>query len=340
MLTKTPEAGLPDTTEIRSTTAIAAHEDAKQSLVVICVCTCRRPKMLDDCLLSLMRQQAPANALLAAVVVDNEAQPNNRAEVENWAAVFPYPLHYVHQPDPGIPQARNAALATALELGADWVAFLDDDEKAEPSWISQLHASALEHNADVVQGLSVQVYPDETPHWKKRGQYRPEKHKKQIKTAITNNVIFRAKTVIDHGLTFDNRLRFIGGEDLNFFRAMYDCGASLIFDPSAVVMETIPPERTTVRWHMRNAFRKGVCRITEASLHGKTHIRRKALLVAFRKALSSALKLCASPFCAVAGSDRSAYVFLSGCRDASQAVGCVYGLLGGKFEYYRRVTGC
>jgi glycosyltransferase involved in cell wall biosynthesis len=55
-----------------------------------------------------------------------------RATVASFLSYAPFPVFYVHEPRRGIAQARNAAMAKALEIGADWLAMIDDDEVADP----------------------------------------------------------------------------------------------------------------------------------------------------------------------------------------------------------------
>jgi succinoglycan biosynthesis protein ExoM len=63
-----------------------------------------------------------------------------RLTVARFCATAPFPVYYVHEPICGIARARNAALDKATELGADWIAMLDDDEVADPRWLANLMA--------------------------------------------------------------------------------------------------------------------------------------------------------------------------------------------------------
>ncbi|RIJ43461.1 glycosyltransferase, partial [Maribellus luteus] len=55
----------------------------------------------------------------------------------------------LHEPEPGVANARNAALAVAK--GA-MIAFLDDDEEAPPGWLAALIAAQARLGADAVFG--------------------------------------------------------------------------------------------------------------------------------------------------------------------------------------------
>jgi succinoglycan biosynthesis protein ExoM len=310
--------------------------------IVVCVCTRNRPEMLRKCLESLLIQKTPDGCRISVTVVNNNetayfthdvvSDVCQRISSDKWVS-------FVHEPDTGIPQARNAALVDALERGADWIAFIDDDETATETWIDDLYRAAICYGVDVVQGQVKQIYPAETPSWLKRGQWRPDRAVRPISYAITNNVLFRAKTVELAEAAFDERLRFIGGEDKDFFSQIKNAGAHMIYVPQALVHEELPPERVTFRWQLRNAFRKGICKVTESRFDGKRHIRINAAISAVRASVSCVAKVLVSPVVMLVGPSRGAYVFLSGCRDGAKAVGSVAGLLGYEFEYYKTTTG-
>src|SRR5436190_17703176 len=99
--------------------------------VAIAVCTAARPKMLRACLDSIISQDPPPDSEIDVLVIDNNKTPDARPVTESVAAAHPYVIRYVHEPEPGIPLARNRAVHESLALGADWIAFIDDDEEAK-----------------------------------------------------------------------------------------------------------------------------------------------------------------------------------------------------------------
>lgn len=130
--------------------------------VVIGLCTCRRPQMLWRCLISLGKQSVDASIDPTIVVIDNEESPNNQRIVEAFERLSPFPVFYWHEPRRGIAVARNAILDVAVELGADWIAMLDDDEIAEPGWLAALMADEY-RDVPVLQGRNEFIYPDNMP---------------------------------------------------------------------------------------------------------------------------------------------------------------------------------
>ena len=83
-----------------------------------------------------------------------------RALVERLAAESPWPMVYRHAPTPGVATARNAGLAATT---APLIAFLDDDEAAEPGWLSALADARDRLGADVVFGPIHGRAPDARP---------------------------------------------------------------------------------------------------------------------------------------------------------------------------------
>ncbi len=266
--------------------------------VCIGVCTAKRPKMLRNCLASLAVQAVPEDIAITIVVVDNEAQPNNQATVEEFARQCPFQLVYSHQPDPGIPQARNRALEEALTLGADWIAFIDDDETAEPDWLAQLLAAAERHQADVVQGEVEFVFPRPLPFWAQPGRKfsRLERRNRvELGLASTCNVLFRAS--LAQRLRFDEARRFLGSDDVDFFRRAKASGAKIVYTPKALVSEEIPPSRSTYLYQIRRSY--NVASGTALYImqqHGRLAAYRKLSSRSLRSFLSGLLLALVFPF--------------------------------------------
>ena len=86
---------------------------AAKRRVAVGVCTAFRAEMLPACLEAIASQAVPEGTDVILIIVDNEPEPNNRPPVERFAGSCPFPVRYVHEPRPGIPQARNAVLAAA-----------------------------------------------------------------------------------------------------------------------------------------------------------------------------------------------------------------------------------
>ncbi|MGA2837806.1 MAG: glycosyltransferase [Acidimicrobiales bacterium] len=124
----------------------AVLEKAPQFTVV--VCTHERPEGLDLCLQSLLDQRYPNYGIL---VVDN-APDTDRARriVERIDSPM---ITYVVESRKGLSWARNKALRV-IDDGI--VAWIDDDEVADPDWIAELARGFHDHpEADAVCGVMI-----------------------------------------------------------------------------------------------------------------------------------------------------------------------------------------
>ena len=75
------------------------------------------------------------------VVVDNDAAGSARAVVERRRELgAPFPIHYDIQPVKNISLTRNRTVEIA---NGDWIAFIDDDERAPAAWLRQLAETVI-----------------------------------------------------------------------------------------------------------------------------------------------------------------------------------------------------
>ena len=79
---------------------------APRERLFICVCTCQRPKMLDDCLNSLCELVRPDDIDISVVVVDNDEAGSAMGVVAGYAQAAPFLVLYHHEPRRGIAFAR------------------------------------------------------------------------------------------------------------------------------------------------------------------------------------------------------------------------------------------
>ncbi|HEY0533224.1 MAG TPA: glycosyltransferase family 2 protein [Actinoplanes sp.] len=117
--------------------------------ITVVVCTRERPGALARCLDSLLAQQYPGFRIL---VVDNAPVSPATAEVVRSAARRG-PVDYLLEPRAGLSFARNAAVKAAPGQILAWI---DDDEVADPNWLAEVARALAEHpDADVVSGVIV-----------------------------------------------------------------------------------------------------------------------------------------------------------------------------------------
>ncbi|MCV2370155.1 glycosyltransferase family 2 protein [Roseateles oligotrophus] len=238
--------------------------------ISICICTYRRKDGLARALESLRGLRMPANTAVEVVVVDNDAEASAQALVLALRAEFPLPLNYFCEPRSGVSHARNRCV---VEAKGDWIAFIDDDEYAEPGWLCELctlampdsnpgaSPSAIATPIDGVFGPVLADFEATPPAWllASGAHQRPRYPTGAVMSwgdCRSGNVIFRRRLFIaQHG--FDARFAATGGEDVDFFWRCRKAGANLIWCDSAIVHESVPAQRLTRAWLLRRAFAGG-----------------------------------------------------------------------------------
>jgi len=117
--------------------------------ITVVICTRERPDALARAQDSLLAQAYPDFRVL---VVDNAPVTDATAEVVR-AAAQRGPVEYLVEPKGGLSFARNAAVAAAP---GEILAWLDDDEYADPNWLAEVARALADHpEADVVSGVIV-----------------------------------------------------------------------------------------------------------------------------------------------------------------------------------------
>lgn len=227
--------------------------------VAILIPTLRRPESLERALLSVFAQTGVADRVREAVVIDNDPLASARTTVERLAGRAPWPVIYRHAPQPGVATARNAGLAAT---DAALIAFLDDDEAAEPAWLRALLDSQAETGADVVFG-PIRGRAETAASWLKPhleeffGRHGPSTTR-LIDTpyGCGNSLMVRA-TALPGPAPFDVRADDVGGEDDALFAALQSRGGRFGWAAEAWVDEFAPPHRATLSYALARAFAYG-----------------------------------------------------------------------------------
>lgn len=224
-------------------------------LIVINICTFRRPQMLKRCLASIARLDLPEDWSLEVVVVDNDSESSEAAWVGDFARDYRFPLAYRNELRRGIPYARNAACEASLERNADWLLFIDDDEEAEVGWLCAYARAIAKADSKVYTG-PVRYYTATDPVGKLRvnGRDLPPEGA-ELERAATNNVMIAAAVFRQPcNMRFDEAMALTGGEDSEFFMRYRLSGGKILSVSGAVVREAVQDGRQTVAWKLRRQY--------------------------------------------------------------------------------------
>ena len=227
--------------------------------ISVIIATQRRPAPLALAARSVLVQAHIEPAEIELVVVDNDQTDSARAAVEALKTQAPFAVVYVHEPAAGVANARNAAMAAAK---GRFIAFLDDDEEAPPSWLSELDRVRQVTAADVVFGPVHGRAP--------AGIVR---HRAYLETFFSRldpspegviaryygcgNSMLDRESLPDPAQPFSAERNQIGGEDDMLFGQMNARGARFAWAPTAWVWEDPALERLTLAYTLRRAFAYG-----------------------------------------------------------------------------------
>lgn len=269
--------------------------------ITVCIATYRRPQQLALLLADLTAQTTTPTQV---VVVDNDPAQSARTIVSALQATpLPFTLEYAVQPQKNISLTRN--LSVALATG-DWLALVDDDERAPPNWLERLCAAADRYRCDGVLGPVVPLLPPEAPHWLHRGHFYDFPRQRSGMVVPLNrlrlgNALLRTSSVRAEPGPFDPAYGLTGGEDGDLLARLAHRGACIVWSDEACVHEPVDPSRLTLRWLMRRALRGGqdFARHTLNGRYGRPTPWQRAQLVSRASAqlvAAALLALISAPF--------------------------------------------
>ncbi|MEE9388246.1 MAG: glycosyltransferase family 2 protein [Paracoccaceae bacterium] len=221
----------------------------------ICVCTFRRPHLATT-LESLAQLELPKGIKIRILVADNDASPSAKVLVAKHQGTS-IPVHYIHAPERNISVARNACLEHAT---GDLIAWIDDDETADPAWLIRLFYALQEGGFDAVFGPAVAIYPADAPAHIVGNDFhsnRPVIRQGEVRTGHTCNAIVDMRNPATRLLRFDIAKGRTGGEDTDYFHRLWAAGGTLGICDAAQVFETVAEGRLTFGWMVRRSFNSG-----------------------------------------------------------------------------------
>ena len=235
----------------------AVPRPAAAPKITVVVATRDRTGSLLRCLDSLSRVDYPA---FDVVVVDSAPRTD---ETQLALAARPetgFAVSYLREPRPGLALAHNAALPAVT---GDIVAITDDDVEVDPGWLGALAAAFADAGAACVTGLILPAELQTTPQLlvEQAGGYSRGYTRHTFSRDMPApsplfpftagrfgsgaNMAFRTEWLVAHG-GFDPATGAgtpaRGGDDLTAFLKVITSGATLAYEPAAIVRH----------WHRRD----------------------------------------------------------------------------------------
>ena len=304
--------------------------------VHICIPTYKRPELLSCCLESLaeLQFQSDIKLDLRILVVENGPDRLVYSAIENIRSKVPWPIIYAIEERQGISYARNKLVAMSKEC--DFIAFIDDDETAEPQWLDELLRVQHTTGADAVIGPVVPEFEKPPPDWMATFFSRPRYPSgKQVSTYDfrTGNVLLLTKVLDDVAGPFDLAFALTGGEDSYLGRCLAKKSACFYWADRAVVHEYIPKSKIRISRLLLRHFRGGM---TSAMIDMRQHTLLSGWIIRF---LKGAACIPYGALVAICSLRIGRTALLRGICLISWGVGSLFGLLGLRYKEYKTIHG-
>lgn len=205
---------------------------------------------------SALAQQCDAD--FEIVLVDNDPAGGALDQLYVFAGRANRHVAIVHEPRPGVANARNAGVRAAK---GRFIAFLDDDEIAPVRWLSELLRVQSETKADAVFGPVSPRFaePPRRHHDFFEHVFARDPHHAEglIRSFYGCGCSLVRRSVLPSPMPFPAERNETGGEDLMMFEALQASGAKFAWAPSAYVWEEPDAARVTLAYALRKSFVRG-----------------------------------------------------------------------------------
>jgi len=245
------------------------NSSSKQIIISAIVCTHNRVKLLETAIKSLIEQDYEST-LYEIVIVDNGSKDGTRGLIASYSKGISAPkITYVYEGRLGISWARNAGWQSAQ---GKYIAYIDDDERAEPDWL-RLLVTVLDDQLRDVVAVGGPIHLDwdgDRPNWLPVSMERfyskvdlgdEARNLTAGEYPLTSNLAIRRELFDDLG-GFRTDLGHvgnipIGGEDVELIDRIHAIGKEIFYDPKAIIHHHVPKSRQLRKWLLRRCYYGG-----------------------------------------------------------------------------------
>jgi succinoglycan biosynthesis protein ExoM len=305
--------------------------------VAICIITFCRLEGLKRLLLSLEALTLVNYPIesLEVVVVNNDLSTPIDLLLGEIKLEYKWPLQWDEEPRRGISYARNKVIS-CVNSNVDFIAFIDDDEVPETTWLEELLLTQIRYQADVVSGPVLPRFFQPVPDWIIKGKFF-DRHRHPtgsvLQAAATNNVLIRAEILRQIEKPFDERWALSGGEDWHLFRQLSQDGYKLVWADDALVYEWVPQSRVSISWILQRGYRLGnTDSLSALDASPRFVVRLIWLLKAIHRFVVGLLFI---PLSVIFGW----HSFIKTLRFIFHGLGILMGILGIRYDEYRKIHG-
>jgi glycosyltransferase involved in cell wall biosynthesis len=238
----------------------------------IIIPTYNRLELLKNTIQSILIQNNPNWEL---IVVDNNCTDGTREYVQGIMKDN-HKVRHVKEIRQGLSYAKNAG---AYNANNDIIAFIDDDEWADPEWVDQILKVFIENaNVGCVGGRTILENKQDIPFWIPPNlygclgdwllPYSSDRYHIVGRIGLGGGNMAIRRDIFNQVGGFDERLGRTGtillaDEDRIMSYKIYDAGYQLAYNPKAIAYHVLIKSRMTIQYFKRNARGMAYSRATK-----------------------------------------------------------------------------
>ena len=233
------------------------------------VATFRRPELLAEALRSMFAAPRPPGLDVRIIVVNNDRESDLHS-LQSIIAAPPVPVLLLHEPRRGKSHALNLGIRAS---DADYIGFVDDDERMAASWFEVAYGTLAPGRLDFIGGPMLPLWPSQPPAWIPQryravlgivdnGPARAVYSTEFPGMLVGGNAIIR-RTVLDAIGGFSPELgpqeahRLMSCEDEDVYGRLLNAGATGEYVPELVVHHHVHQDRLQPAYYRRWCFWNG-----------------------------------------------------------------------------------
>jgi glycosyltransferase involved in cell wall biosynthesis len=213
--------------------------------------TYNRARLLPRCVETFRAARKPPGIGIRLMIIDNNSDDETRRIGAEFVERYPDLVSYLFEPRQGRHHALNAGITASR---ADVIAFFDDDETLDPSWLEVIAREFADPAIDFIGGPYKPNWLAPAPAWlpsETAGpvgvvDWGPQRRRYGSKTFraqfMGGNCAFRRHVFERVGLYSD---RYMYGEDLEMFRRVIEAGFVGDYVPDLVISHDISARKLT-----------------------------------------------------------------------------------------------